>query len=835
MMGWIVQNPTLIQILPSLVPMVFNTALSFAALSLGILFSETRNKIVSKITAGVVVFFSLSVLIQYLFEKNFGIDSFFVEPFYALGTSSPGRMAVSTAICFLLTSLMVLFKKEGYSRAILGVAVPSMVIGFSVIGLMGYFFGFNAEYGWGSFSGMAVHTAGSFILLSLAYLWQLRLAVRRWSVHRGVLVPFYVVIVGILTSILIWQLLVVRDLDRNRSITEIRAEAVKANLDNVFVPLKKALQHMGRRFKARAYPNYKIWLIDAESYFEDFKGMRALVWADENQLVKWSYSAGFTGEEKIDANLSRQDILELSRASSSQEPRITRIFEIKDGGRGFIFLAPVFDGDKFLGSISAVVLAEPFFFRVIRVQGYDLKLLEDGKEIYSVGSSDSVFARDWKSVSDYVTAGARWKISLVPKPEIVRNNTSALPGIVLLFGVSISVLLGISLGFYNRSRFSEKAAQEAFKIKEDSMNAVPLMIITMDKDTVIREMNATAVGVLGYSNEEVVGKTTSIIFNDAVEVREFHNKIEKEIGHSVNFGAEYMQALFSLGYNKACEWTLIKKSGERFSAVISASEIRDASGTLTGYLVVMEDVSDRKEKERLLKEQEQKILASSRLACLGEMAAGIAHEINNPLAIIGGHASMLRKVLQQKGFGDDVDLMRKVDAIDQTIHRVAKIIKGLRSYARDSESGGEETIRVESLVEDTLAFCLDRFRSEGVELTRSIEPGLTVHVRPYQISQVLLNLLNNALDAVISSRVKNITLQVQARDGGVEISVSDTGPGVPYHLRGKIMEPFFTTKEVGKGMGLGLSISQGIIQSHNGKLYLDQNSAKTRFVIWLPV
>ncbi|MEK2645090.1 ATP-binding protein [Bdellovibrio sp. BCCA] len=835
MIGWILRSPEIIQLSPSMAPMVFNTAFSFAALSVGFLFSEFKSPFVSKMMSAIVIFISVLTLAQYFFGWNLGIDKLFIEPFYGVGVVVPGRMSISASACFFVLSLLFFFRRPGYTYQMACVSISTLVIGFSFFGIAGYALGFSAEYGWGSFSRMALHTSVCFILLSLAALWQLRLRIREYSVRRSALVPFYVVMVGILTSMLIWQLLVLRDQERNKRVIQIRGESLKASLDNVFLPLEKSLEHMSRRFASGAYANQKMWLVDASSYFEEFEGLKRLVWADSDDIIRWVYPMSNGGDRVINTAVDNRELREhLKQATSEHQAFLSRIFELKTGGRGFILIVPVFQNDKYHGSVSAALMAEPFFSRVVQMDGYDLSILEDGKEIYSKGSPDPVFARDWKTETRYSTLGASWDIVLVPTATTVRENTSALPGIVLLFGVSVSILLGLALNFYNRSRDSEKIAKESFELKQASMNAVPLMMISMDTNTMIREMNATAERILEYSSAEVAGKTSPFIFHDANEVRDVQDKIEKELGRTVTLGADYLHAFFALGYNKASEWTMISKTGKRYSVVISTSEIRDENGEVTGYLEVVEDVTQQKEKERVLKEQEQKILASSRLASLGEMAAGIAHEINNPLAIIGGHVGVLRKLLAQKGLAEETDLNKKVDAIEHVVHRIAKIIRGLRSYARESDLSSDESVKVETLIEDTMAFCHERFRAEGVEVALSIEPNLVVYGRPYQISQVLLNLLNNALDAVSTSKLKKVTLAAQRSGEGVELSVADTGPGVPYHLRSKIMEPFFTTKEVGKGVGLGLSISQGIIQSHNGKFYLDENSAKTKFVIWLP-
>src|SRR5262249_54178985 len=131
--------------------------------------------------------------------------------------------------------------------------------------------------------------------------------------------------------------------------------------------------------------------------------------------------------------------------------------------------------------------------------------------------------------------------------------------------------------------------------------------------------------------------------------------------------------------------------------------------------------------------------------------------------------------------------------------------------------------------------CSERLRRNSIQLKiQHGSPNLKIECRSTEISQVLLNLLNNALDAVQPLDQKWISIDVADAGNDVEIAVTDSGPGIPAHLRDKIAQPFFTTKEIGKGTGLGLSISRGIAEAHHGGLFLDPVCANTRFIVCLP-
>lgn len=231
---------------------------------------------------------------------------------------------------------------------------------------------------------------------------------------------------------------------------------------------------------------------------------------------------------------------------------------------------------------------------------------------------------------------------------------------------------------------------------------------------------------------------------------------------------------------------------------------------------------------------ELKLVQSERMKALGEMAGGIAHEVNNPLAIISQSAILIKTLLTQNNF-DSKQIVSTAQLIETTTHRIAKIIKGLRTIARDAENDPMEVVNIDQLVDETLELCRSRLKAHAIELSvGNISPNLTASGRRAQLSQVLINLLNNAFDAVQGKPGARVEVNAIRHHDTIEISVTDSGLGVADAVADKIMEPFFTTKEVGKGTGLGLSIAQGIMRSHNGTLSLDRTSKNTRFVMRIP-
>ncbi len=230
---------------------------------------------------------------------------------------------------------------------------------------------------------------------------------------------------------------------------------------------------------------------------------------------------------------------------------------------------------------------------------------------------------------------------------------------------------------------------------------------------------------------------------------------------------------------------------------------------------------------------QHKLVQSSKMSSLGEMAGGIAHEINNPLTIISGKVWQIKSKIE-KGNLEPEKIIESLDMIARTTDRIAKIIKGLRSFSRNSDNDPMEVIILTQVIDETLELCRERFKNHSIEIKLDIMPQLMIKGRAAQLGQVLMNLLNNAHDAVLSLPEKWIELHVTKNQQNIKITVTDSGHGIPNHVVQKMMQPFFTTKDVGKGTGLGLSISKGIIEDHGGKLSYSAITGNTQFIIEIP-
>jgi C4-dicarboxylate-specific signal transduction histidine kinase len=259
-----------------------------------------------------------------------------------------------------------------------------------------------------------------------------------------------------------------------------------------------------------------------------------------------------------------------------------------------------------------------------------------------------------------------------------------------------------------------------------------------------------------------------------------------------------------------------------------------APDTRTRYIRVEKDLTERKASEQLINEQRAQMAAASRLSALGEMAGGIAHEINNPLAILQLRARQIMRLVQPDALHAD-QLIQAADNIRQTTDRIASIVRSLRAIAREGHGDPLQTTCVPMLVEHTLELCAARFQSHAIRLTVApFDHELRVWCRSVEILQVLLNLLNNAFSALENLEDKWVEISAHDRGQDVEIWITDSGWGIAPDLQEKMFLPFFTTKPIGSGTGLGLSISKAVALDHHGDLWLDHSCKHTRFILRLP-
>jgi len=259
-------------------------------------------------------------------------------------------------------------------------------------------------------------------------------------------------------------------------------------------------------------------------------------------------------------------------------------------------------------------------------------------------------------------------------------------------------------------------------------------------------------------------------------------------------------------------YVMEKASAARLKAQVE-ERTRDLSESNTS---LQTEIEEHRLTEVRLRETQNELVQAGKLAALGQMSAALAHEINQPLAAIRTFMASA-KIFARRG--DLTQVVSNLDLITDLAERMARITGHLKTFARKSEPGHPEPVRVDRAIDGTLFLLESQIKAAGVRVEQKVDADLWVLGHAVQLEQVILNLVRNALDAVAEQENGRIIITAQASANNVLIKVADNGPGIPASEINQIFDPFFTTKALGKGLGLGLSISYGIVQDFGGQIH----------------
>jgi|GEM_PF-991052 len=232
--------------------------------------------------------------------------------------------------------------------------------------------------------------------------------------------------------------------------------------------------------------------------------------------------------------------------------------------------------------------------------------------------------------------------------------------------------------------------------------------------------------------------------------------------------------------------------------------------------------------------KEQQLIESARLSSMARMATGVSSEISSPLQILLSKVHLVRQNLKSQGSLNH-SISHDLELMENTIERIAKSTHSLRSFAREGGHEAFQCVSLKELLEDTVRFFRERAVALGIQFEVDVFGDLQVKCRPQEFSNAIFNLLQNSLDAVIELDQKWISLKALPQGENAIIQIMDSGEGIPAAIATKMMEPFFTTKEVGNGTGLGLSISKGLMERNCGSLIFLENRPNTTFQMTIPL
>lgn len=364
-------------------------------------------------------------------------------------------------------------------------------------------------------------------------------------------------------------------------------------------------------------------------------------------------------------------------------------------------------------------------------------------------------------------------------------------------------------------RFLEKKVEKTEKKYQIIFNTIPNPVFVLDGKTLdILDCNESATAIYGFNKEEML--MTSFL--------NFFKENQRE---------EYASEIKSSNIiNKAKH---LRRDGQ-----IIYVNIRISSSEYAGQEVLLVTTSDIT--KRLTAEQQ--LIQASKMATLGEMATGVAHELNQPLSVIKTSSSFIIKKVRKNETIQDEILKTMAEEIDSHVDRASKIINHMREFGRKSDVK-KEPVLVNEPLEKALEIFRQQLKLREINIVKELEKDLPpILADPNRLEQVFINLLINARDAIEEKSgktdqvcvTKEIFLGTSLKNGMVNVEVKDTGTGIPKPILDKIFEPFFTTKNVGKGTGLGLSISYSILQDYGGRIKVETTEGEgSTFIIQFPV
>ncbi len=352
-------------------------------------------------------------------------------------------------------------------------------------------------------------------------------------------------------------------------------------------------------------------------------------------------------------------------------------------------------------------------------------------------------------------------------------------------------------------------------------NNTPVMMHSINRDGRIISVNDHWLHTLGYEREEVVGRRSTEFLTEASR------------RYAVE---EVLPEFFKSGSVSDIEYQMVRKDGWVIEVLLSAVIQRDGAGGALSSMAFMVDVTRRKRAEEQARRHLEEVAHMARLSTVGELAASLAHEINQPLAAISVYTQHCAAVLSEKNF-DSQELSDTMEKVSSQCHRVSEIVRRLRAYVHKGQTQRSH-VDINYIVHETVALIAPKARSSRVEVNVELSGApIFVEADNVQIEQIILNLATNAIEAMEdrSSDHRGLTMRVAPRgQGRVAVTVSDTGPGVAEEVLSHIFEPFYTTKP--HGMGMGLSISRTIAEAHGGKISVTGNpDGGVSFVLSLPV
>jgi len=454
LIAWHLRIPALIRILPSDSVVVYNTTLCFLLLGIGLYAVAATRPWLATVSGSICLMISSLTLSEYFFGLDLGIDQALMINYIEAHVAFPGRMALSTAMGFLLSGISILLmSRDALETAVslgrtdaIGLA-GTIVVVLGVMTILLFLTGMQVSYGWGKVDhSMAMPTAVGFVALGLglvSWSWQ-RSRVASISEIRGL--PFAVAAGGLTVTLLLWQAILVqehRGLEATIASTVAQVESeIRARMEARMLTLARLAARQGRW----EVLSQEDWTADAETIVRDFPGFQAISWIDSSLHVRWvSPLAGneaLVGSE-ITAEPQRRALFETVR--ETRAAAVSATIDLVQGGRGFVMYIPISRGENFVGVVGGGFRADVLFAAILQgiAPGYSLVVMTADEELYQRVSAGADLEAEWGQKTKIDFAGAQWQVRVWPQPTTLAEHQSLLPNWALSSGFLATILFSV--------------------------------------------------------------------------------------------------------------------------------------------------------------------------------------------------------------------------------------------------------------------------------------------------------------------------------------------------------------------------------------------------------